>query len=160
MGLFNFAHSRLGRFAIVAGAVALSGSMLMAWWSFPPPTKDLYYYTTAAGSYSLDLLPDYRSAEWKQYEYRCSMAQLAHRQVRPAGLEYRDRTLCNSAGLDDAAFKGAAVIFKSQVDSDVWAKRMHATLHVGSALAWAVAAWAFAMLTALSAVWVWRGRSQ
>lgn len=113
MGLFEIRQSRLGRFAIVASAVALSGSLIWAWSSFPPPEKDLYYYTTDGGSYSLDLIPDYRSPEWKQYEYRCSMAQLGNRQVRPAGLQYKERFLCNSAGLEEATFSRAAVGFKT-----------------------------------------------
>jgi hypothetical protein len=160
MGLFRIPQSRLGRFAIVAGAVALCGSLLWALSSFPPPAKDLYYYTTDGGSYSLDVMPDYRSPEWKQYEYRCSMAQLAHRRVRPAGLEYRDRTLCNSAGLEDANFSRAEADFKTHVDNEVWAKRMQVGLHVGLALTWGAVAWAFAVLSTLSAAWIWRGHTQ
>lgn len=160
MRLFGIPQSRLGRFAIVADVITLSGSLIWAWWSFPPPAKDLYYYTTDGSSYSLDAIPEYRSPEWKQYEYRCSLDQLAHRQVRPARLEYRDRTLCNSAGLEEANFSRVAIGFKTHVDHEVWAKRMQVGLHVGLALTWGAAAWAFAMLSALGAAWIWRGRSR
>src|SRR3954447_24288693 len=118
MALLQIAQSRLGRFTIVAAEAAVSCSLLWAWWSFPRPARDSYYYTISDGDYSvavgdremfsIGLVPDYRSPEWKQYEYRCSIAQLAQRpQAGPAGFEYRGRSLCNSAALDDAAFSRA-----------------------------------------------------
>ncbi|MET4483214.1 hypothetical protein ABIB66_007781 [Bradyrhizobium sp. F1.13.3] len=133
MVLARIVQSRLGRFAIVTGGAALSLSLFWAWWSFQPPSRDPYYYTISDGAYSvaggdrvlfsIGLVPDYHSTEWKQYEYRCSIAQLAQRPRNgPAGFEYRGRSLCNSAALDDAAFGSATAQFKTYVDNDVWAQ--------------------------------------
>lgn len=142
----------LGRFAIVAGGAALSLSLFWAWLSLPHPAKELYYYTISDGAYSvaladremfsIGLVPDYRSTEWKQYEYRCSIAALVQRPRNgPAGVEYRGRSLCNSAALDDPAFGRATAQFKTYVDNDVWAQGTNLALRVGAAAGWGFLGW-------------------
>jgi len=106
-------------------------------------------------------VPDYRSPEWKQYEYRCSIAQLAQRPRNgPAGFEYEGRSLCNSASLDTASFDRAASQFKAYVDEEVRTRRMKIVTHVCTALGWGIGAWALTMLLALSFGWIARGSSQ
>lgn len=68
MALWQTAQSRLGRFAIVAAGAVISCSLLWAWWSFPPPSRNSYYYTNLDGAYpvavgaremfSIGLVPD------------------------------------------------------------------------------------------------------
>lgn len=171
MALSQIAQTRLGRFSIVAAGAAISCSMLWAWWSFPPPSRDSYYYTISDGAYSvaerdremfsIGLVPDYRSPEWKQYEYRCSIAQLAQRPRNgPAGFEYQGRSLCNSADLDKDAFGRATSQFKTYVDEEVRIQRMKIVSHVCAAIGWGCVAWALTMLLALSGAWIARGRTQ
>lgn len=168
-GIQKSAQSRLGRFAIVAAGAAISCSLLWAWWSFQAPSRDSYYYTISDGTYSvavgdretfsIGLVPDYRSPEWKQYEYRCSIAQLAQRPRNgPAGFEYEGRSLCNSAGLDKAAFGRATAQFKTYVDNDVWEQRTNLALRVGAAVGWGVLGWTIIMMVTLCGVWISRGR--